>query len=44
MTDIVMWASVEFAISGYILHQIQKEKVVDNTKDDSKDENQEPTV
>lgn len=44
MTDIVMWASVEFAISGYILHQIQKEKVVDNTKDDSKDENQEPIV
>jgi hypothetical protein len=26
MTDLVMWAGVEFAISGYIIHQIQKEK------------------
>ena len=25
-SDIVMWAGVEFAISGYIIHQIQKEK------------------
>jgi hypothetical protein len=26
MTDIIMWASIQFTISGYILHQIQKEK------------------
>lgn len=26
-TDIVMWSGVEFTISGYILHQIQKEKI-----------------
>ena len=26
MTDLIMWAGVEFAISGYIIHQIQKEK------------------
>jgi hypothetical protein len=25
-SDLVMWASVEFAISGYILNHIQKEK------------------
>lgn len=29
MTDLIMWASVEFAISGYIIHQIQKEKKVE---------------
>ena len=23
MTDIIMWASIQFTISGYILHQIQ---------------------
>ena len=26
MTDLIMWAGVEFAISGYMVHQIQKEK------------------
>jgi hypothetical protein len=26
-TDMVMWAGVEFAVSGYIVHQIQKEKL-----------------
>ena len=26
MTDIIMWSSIQFTISGYILHQIQKEK------------------
>lgn len=26
MTDFLMWAGVEFAVSGYIIHQIQKEK------------------
>jgi hypothetical protein len=26
MTELLMWAGVEFTISGYILHQIQREK------------------
>ena len=26
MSDVLMWASVEFAIAGYIVNQIQKEK------------------
>jgi hypothetical protein len=26
MTDMLMWAGAEFAISGYIISQIQKEK------------------
>lgn len=25
-TDIVLWAGVEFSISGWMIHQIQKEK------------------
>lgn len=25
-TDFVMWAGLEFAVAGYIVHQIQKEK------------------
>jgi len=29
MTDIIMWATIQFTISGYILHQIQKEKKTD---------------
>jgi hypothetical protein len=38
MIDIIMWASVEFGISGYIIHQIQKEKIVDNIPDDTDQE------
>jgi hypothetical protein len=30
MTDIVMWATIQFTISGYILHQIQKQKKTDD--------------
>jgi hypothetical protein len=26
MSDVVMWATLEFAIAGYIINQIQKEK------------------
>ena len=33
MTDIVMQASIEFGISGYILHQIQKEKKINNNEE-----------
>lgn len=28
-TDMVMWAGIEFAISGYIINQIQKEKTIE---------------
>jgi hypothetical protein len=34
MTDIIMWATIEFGISGYILHQIQKEKKTEQTTDE----------
>lgn len=37
MTDIIMWATIEFGVSGYILHQIQKEKKEDNSKDDNQE-------
>jgi hypothetical protein len=30
-SDIALWAGVEFAIAGYIINQIQKEKKVDDT-------------
>ena len=39
MTDIIMWASIQLGISGYILHQIQKEKKGENTTDDENQEN-----
>ena len=26
MSDFIMWATLEFAISGYLVNQIQKEK------------------
>ena len=29
-SDIVLWSGVEFAIAGYIVNQIQKEKKFDN--------------
>lgn len=32
MTDMLMWAGAEFAISGYMLSQIQKEKIVNQPK------------
>ena len=33
-SDIVLWAGVEFAISGYMLNQIQKEKKVNQDIDE----------
>lgn len=33
-SDIVLWAGVEFAISGYMLNQIQKEKKVNQDTDE----------
>jgi hypothetical protein len=35
MTDLIMWAGVEFAISGYIIHQIQKEKKTEEQKEET---------
>jgi len=32
-SDIVLWSGVEFAISGYMLNQIQKEKLTNNTEE-----------
>jgi len=31
MSDVLMWAAVEFAIAGYIVNQIQKEKKEEET-------------
>lgn len=33
MTDLIMWAAVEFTISGYMVHQIQKEKKSENSEE-----------
>jgi ribosomal protein S17E len=33
-----MWAGVEFAISGYIIHQIQKEKKTEEQKQETPNE------
>jgi hypothetical protein len=40
MTDLIMWAGVEFAISGYIIHQIQREKNIEDV--DTSDEEKTP--
>lgn len=32
MSDLIMWASLEFAIAGYIVSQIQKEKKEDGNE------------
>jgi hypothetical protein len=37
MTDIIMWATIEFGVSGYILHQIQKEKKMDKNTDENQE-------
>jgi hypothetical protein len=36
VSDMVMWSGVEFAVSGYIIHQIQKEKKQDNKQVEQK--------
>jgi hypothetical protein len=36
MTDMVMWATIQFGVSGYMVYQIQKEK-----KSEKSNENQE---
>lgn len=45
MSDLIMWATLEFAIAGYLVNQIQKEKKInslDTETDLSEEEN--PTV
>ena len=32
-TDFIMWAGIEFAVAGYIIHQIQSEKTEKLTED-----------
>jgi len=32
-SDIVLWSGVEFAIAGYMLNQIQKEKLTNNSEE-----------
>lgn len=37
MGELILWAGTEFAVSGYMIHQIQKEKKQDTTTTDSTD-------
>lgn len=41
MIDFGMWATIQFFIAGYIIRQIQKEKVNSITTDDSSSEESE---
>ena len=34
MTDFLIWAGVEFAVSGYMINQIQKEKAANSAQAD----------
>jgi hypothetical protein len=34
MTDLAMWATIQFGVSGYIIYQIQKEKKTEKTNED----------
>jgi len=34
-SDIALWASIEFAIAGYIVNQIQKEKKLEEPTEDN---------
>jgi len=33
MGEFLLWAAAEFAVSGYIINQIQKEKITSNLED-----------
>jgi len=37
-SDLAIWAGIEFAVSGYMLTQIQKEKKKDDTNESSGEE------
>ena len=36
-SDLAIWAGIEFAVSGYIINQIQKEKKQDSVDEPSQD-------
>ena len=38
MSDFLMWAAVEFTISGYIIYQIQREKKTEEQKEETPNE------
>ena len=38
-SDIVMWAVLEFTVAGYMVHQIQKQKQINNV---AKSDDEEP--
>jgi hypothetical protein len=38
-SDLAIWAGIEFAISGYMLNQIQKEKKVEVSPEETNSEN-----
>jgi len=38
-SDLAIWAGIEFAISGYMLNQIQKEKRKDNPEESLEEQN-----
>ena len=42
MTDMLMWSGVEFAVAGYIIHQIQKEKKEEKQQEETPQNNEEP--
>jgi hypothetical protein len=33
MEDVILWAGVEFAMAGWMIHKIQKEKTGDNSEE-----------
>lgn len=41
MTDMLMWSGVEFAVAGYIIHQIQKEKKEEKQQEETPQNNEE---
>ena len=38
-SDLAIWAGIEFAVSGYMLNQIQKEKKAEVSSDETNSEN-----
>lgn len=38
-SDLALWAGIEFAVSGYMLNQIQKEKKVEVSSEETNSEN-----
>lgn len=36
MTDFGIWAAMQFCVAGYMVNQIQKEKILDSKSEDAK--------